>query len=223
MDVIEAIKSRKSIRGYRKDPVPREVIQKILETAVRAPSGVNTQPWEFIVATGQVLDQIREENTRLFNEGVTSTNKGRSQPYEGIYRQRQVELAVELFKLMGIAREDKVARNKWALRGYRFFEAPCEIVICADKKMSEHNDIIGIGAVCQSICLAALEFGLGTCIAEQGIEYDQVWRKFAHIPDSKRLVAGITIGYPDWEFPANKLVSAREPVDKLTTWLGWGM
>ena len=222
MDVIEAIKSRKSIRGYRKDPVPREVIQKILETAVRAPSGVNTQPWEFVVATGRVLDQIREENTRLFNEGATSTNKGRSQPYEGIYRQRQVDLAIELFKLMGITREDKEARNKWMLRGYRFFEAPCEIVICADTKMSEHNDIIGIGTVCQSICLAALEFGLGTCIAQQGVEYDQVWRKFAHIPDSKLLVTGITIGYPDWEFPANKLVSAREPVDKLTTWLGWG-
>jgi nitroreductase len=140
-------------------------------------------------------------------------------PFEGAYRQRQVELAKELFKLMGIAREDKEARHKWMLRGFRFFEAPCEIVVCADKTMDRHIDMLGIGAVCQSICLAALEFGLGTCIANQGIMYDQAWRKLAGITDSKRLVAGITVGYPDPEFPANRLVSPREPVDSLITWL----
>jgi len=80
--------------------------------------------------------------------------------------------------------------------------------------------MLGIGALCQSICLAALEYGLATCIADQGIMYDQVWRKHAGIPDTRRLVAGITIGYPDPDFPANKLVSAREPVESLVTWLG---
>jgi len=219
LDVIEAIRSRRSIRGFRKDPVPREAIQKILETAVRSPSGMNTQPWEFVVATGTVLDQIREENARLFNEGAIPTNDMTPRPFEGAYRQRQVELAKELFKLMGIAREDKEARHKWMLRGFRFFEAPCEIVVCADKTMDRHIDMLGIGAVCQSICLAALELGLGTCIADQGIMYDQAWRKLAGIPDSKRLVAGITVGYPDPEFPANRLVSPREPVDSLITWL----
>ena len=219
MDVMEAIRSRRSIRGFKKDPVPREAIQKILETAVRSPSGMNTQPWEFVVATGSVLDQIREENTRLFNEGAIPTNDMTPRPFEGAYRQRQVELAKELFKLMGIAREDKEARHKWMLRGFRFFEAPCEIVVCADKTMDRHIDMLGIGAVCQSICLAALEFGLGTCIADQGIMYDQAWRKLAGITDSKRLVAGITVGYPDPEFPANRLVSPREPVDSLITWL----
>lgn len=219
MDVIEAIRSRRSIRGFKKDPIPREAIQKILETAVRSPSGMNTQPWEFVVATGTVLDQIREENARLFNEGAIPTNDMTPRPFEGAYRQRQVELAKELFKLMGIAREDKEARHKWMLRGFRFFEAPCEIVVCADKTMDRHIDMLGIGAVCQSICLAALELGLGTCIADQGIMYDQAWRKLAGIPDSKRLVAGITVGYPDPEFPANRLVSPREPVDSLITWL----
>ena len=221
MDVIEAIKSRRSIRAYKKDPVSREVIQEILDAAIRSPSGMNTQPWEFVVATGPILEQIREENTRLFNEGATPTNDMPTRPYEGIYRQRQVALGIELFKLMGIAREDKEARHKWTLRGFRFFEAPCEIVICVDKKLDQPMDMIAIGSVCQSICLAALEFDLGTCIADQGIMYDHVWRQFAHIPDTKRLVTGIAIGYPDWEFPANKLVSTREPVDKVVTWIGW--
>lgn len=221
MDITEAIVTRRSIRGFKKDPVPREILQKILEVAVRAPSGMNTQPWEFIVAGGDALDKIREENTRLFNEGAIPTNDMTPRPFEGIYRQRQVNLAIELFKLMGIAREDKEARHKWMLRGFRFFDSPCEIVICAGKNMDRHIDMIGIGAICQTICLAALEYGLATCIADQGIMYDQVWRRYAGVPESKRVVAGITIGYPDWEFPANKLVSAREPVDNLVTWLGY--
>jgi nitroreductase len=182
---------------------------------------MNTQPWEFVVAGGKDLDLIREECSRLFNEGAFPTNDMLRQPFEGVFKKRQVDLAVELFKLMGIAREDKEARKQWMLRGFRFFDAPCQIIICADKELKYHLDMLGVGALCQTICLAALEYGLGTCIADQGIMYDQVWRKYANIPESKRLIAGISIGYPDLDFPANKLVSSREPVDSITTWLGY--
>jgi len=221
LDVIDAINNRRSIRGFKKDPVPREVIQKILEAAVRTPSGMNTQPWEFVVAGGKELDEIREECTRLFNEGAFPTNDMLRKPYEGIYRQRQVDLAIQIFKIQGISREDKEARRLWMLRGCRFFDAPCQIVICADKELQYHLDMLGLGALCQTICLAALEYGLGTCIADQGIIYDQVWRKYTGIPESKRLVAGITIGYPDPGVPINAMVTPREPVDKITTWLGY--
>ena len=221
MDVIDAINNRRSIRGFKKDPVPREVIQKVLEAAVRTPSGMNTQPWEFVVAGGKVLDEIREECDRLFNEGAFPTNDMLRKPYEGIYRQRQVDLAMQIFKIIGISREDKEARRLWMLRGFRFFDAPCQIVICADKELQYHLDMLGLGALCQTICLAAMEYGLGTCIADQGIMYDQVWRKYTGIPESKRLVAGITIGYPDPGVPINAMVTPRESVDKITTWLGY--
>jgi nitroreductase len=221
MDIIEALKSRKSIRGFKKDPVAKATIQAILEAAVRTPSGMNTQPWEFVVASGSALDQIRDECGRLFDAASFPTNDMLRKPYEGVYRQRQVDLAMEIFRLMGIAREDKEARKKWMSRGFRLFDAPCEVVICADREMDFHLDMLGIGAMCQSVCLAALEYGLGTCIADQGIMYDQVWRKYVNIPDSKRLIAGISMGYPDQDFPANKLVTPREPVDKITTWLGF--
>jgi len=221
MDVIDAMKTRKSIRGFKKDPVPKGLIHKILEAAVRAPSGLNTQPWEFVVATGEKLDKIREEITSLFSQGAFPTYEFLRKPFEGVYRKRQVELGIELYRLMGIAREDKEKRNQWTMHGLRFFEAPCQIVICTDKELQYPLDMIGIGAVCQSICLAALEYGLGTCIADQGIWYEQVWRKYADIPDSKRLVEGITLGYPDWDHQANKLVTAREQVDNITAWLGF--
>ncbi|MDD5311617.1 MAG: nitroreductase [Dehalococcoidia bacterium] len=221
MDIIEALKTRRSIRGFKQDPVSRETIHKILEAAIRTPSGMNTQPWEFVVAGGKVLDRIREECGKLFNQGVIPTNDMLRKPFEGVYRQRQVDLAMQIFSLMGIAREDREARKQWMLRGFRFFDAPCQIVICAEKEMQYHLDMLALGAICQSICLAALGYGLGTCIADQGIMYDHVWRQYAAIPESKRLVAGIAVGYPDNSFPANRLVTGREPVGNITTWLGF--
>jgi nitroreductase len=73
----------------------------------------------------------------------------------------------------------------------------------------------------QSICLAALSRGLGTCIEDQGVMYPDVIRRFAAVPESKRIVIAIAIGYPDWDFPANKVETAREPVDSITSWCGF--
>jgi len=77
-----------------------------------------------------------------------------------------------------------------------------------------------IGALMQTICLAALHHGLGTCIEDQGTMFPDVVRKFTGMPDSKRIVISIAIGYPDWDFPANKLESRREPLENVVTWCG---
>ena len=81
--------------------------------------------------------------------------------------------------------------------------------------------VIDVGSLVQTICLAALEFGLGTCIAGQVIQYPDVVRKYAGIPESKRMVIGLTIGYPDWDHPANKLESTRDPLENVVTWCGF--
>ena len=106
-------------------------------------------------------------------------------------------------------------------RGFRFFDAPAAIIICADRSLAEAGPLLDIGSVLQTICLAALNYGLGTCIEDQGTMYPDVLRKFADIPDSKRIIISIAIGYPDWDFPANKLESTREPIESLITWCGF--
>ena len=78
-----------------------------------------------------------------------------------------------------------------------------------------------VGAVMQNICLAALNYGLGTCIEDQGVMYPDVVRKFADISESKRIIIAIAIGYPNWDFPANRVESTREPVESITTWCGF--
>ena len=223
MDIIEAVKKRKSVRGYKPDPVPKETLQQILELASRAPSAMNTQPWEFTVLTGDVLETIRRSNVELLNSGTPPNPEHVvvDWPRESIYRQRQVDLAKQLFNLMDIPREDKEKRAKWMERGFRYFDAPVVVIISVDRCLSESGPLIDIGAVMQTIGLIALHFGLATCIEDQGVTYPQVLREYAHIPDSKRIIMAIAIGYPDWDFPANKVETEREPINNITAWLGF--
>ena len=223
MNIIEAINSRKSIRGFKSDSVDQATITKILETAVRAPSAMNTQPWEFFVITGDVLDAMRTKIVEKLNAGapMQPDHLVVGWPPDSIYRDRQVGLAKQLFKLMDIQREDKEKRASWLERGFRFFDAPVVVIVVTDKSLSESGPLFDIGAVVQSFCLAALEFGLGTCIEDQGVLYPEVARELAGIGDTKRLMIAIAIGYPDPNFPANQIHSEREAVDKITTWVGF--
>ena len=223
MDILEAIKERKSIRSFKPDPVPKEILKEVLDVACRAPSGMNTQPWEFIVLAGDVLENIRRANVEKLNSGAVPSPEHLviGWPPDSVYRQRQVELAIQIFKLMDIQREDKEKRAKWMERGFRFFDAPAAIILMTDRSLTEAGPLLDMGAVMQNICLSALNYGLGTCIEDQGGMYPDVLRKFADIPESKRIIICIAIGYPNWDFPANKLVSARVPVDSNTTWCGF--
>lgn len=223
MNIIEAINARKSIRGFKPDPVDRATITKILEAAVRAPSAMNTQPWEFFVITGDVLDQIRKKIIEKLNSGapMQPDHMVVGWPPDSVYRDRQVALAKQLFQLMDIRREDTTKRAWWLERGFRFFDAPVAIIVVTDKSLSESAPLFDIGAVVNNICLAALEYDLGTCIEDQGILYPEVARELAVIPDTKRLMIAVAMGYPDDRFPANQVKSERVPVDQLTSWIGF--
>lgn len=221
MDIIDAVQSRKSIRGYKPVPVPKEVIREILDIASRSPSAMNTQPWEVTVVTGEVLDKIRQAHIELLTSGVRPNPDVPLKRPEGIYRQRQVDLAVQLFQLMGIAREDREKRAEWTQRGYRFFDAPAAIILSVDRSLEESKAMMDIGSFAQTVCLIACKYGLGTCIEDQGIMFPEVLREFTHIPESKRIVISIAIGYPDWDFPANKVEAKREPVENFVTWWGF--
>ena len=106
-------------------------------------------------------------------------------------------------------------------RGFRHFDAPVSIIILTDRSLAESAPLLDLGGVMQSICLAAWGHGLGTCIEDQSVMYPEVLRKAANIPDTKRIIIGIALGYLDWDFPANRVESTRVPVDSITTWCGF--
>lgn len=221
MELIEAIKSRKSIRGYKPTPVPREVMTEILEIATRAPSGYNSQPWEFIVLGGKVLDDLKHAVHEEFSSGTKPHPDFPIESLAGVYRERQKELGITLFRLMGITREDTEKRNQWSLKGMRAFDAPNVIILSMDEEAGTgFQTVFSLGTVTQTIALAAVDYGLGTCIQGVLTYYPAILRKIADIPESKKLAIGIAIGYPDWDLPANKLQSIREPLVNIVTWRG---
>ncbi|WP_028314748.1 nitroreductase [Desulfatibacillum aliphaticivorans] len=224
MEVKEAIRKRKSIRKFTSQPVSKEDLRSVLELAAWAPSAENTQPWEFFVLGGEVLDKIREANVEKVRSFELPPEEMHyilvERPKGSVYRERQIEIGKALFELMDIPREDKVKRAAWMERGFRYFEAPAAIIIAAEMSLPLQQTFLDVGAVMQNICLAAADKGLYTCIENQGVTYADVVKKHAGIPESKRLVAAIAIGYPDWDFPANKVESQREPIDNVITWCG---
>jgi len=221
MNIIEAVRSRRSIRAYQGKPVPKEIIEEVLEISVRAPSAMNTQAWEFAVITGDLLEKIKDENVKLIESGTMPNPDVTPAAYEGLYKKRQVDLAKQLYALLEITKEDKEKRMEWTKQGFRFFDAPAIIIAHSDKSLSEAHSMYDIGAVVHTISLVALSYGLGTCIQGQGIMFPEVIRKYTSIPESKRLIICITIGYPDMDFPANKLVTDRAPAKDVTQWFGF--
>ena len=221
MDIIEAVKARKSIRAYKDKKVPRGVIEEILDISVRAPSALNTQPWEFAVISGDVLEKIGRENVKKIEEGSMPNPDVAPVAYQGIYKKRQVTLGKTLYGLLGITKEDKEKRAEWTKQGFRFFGAPAAIIAYCDASLSEGHSMYDVGAVVQTISLVALNYGLGTCIQGQGILFPDVIRKHTGIEESKRLIICISIGYPDSDFPGNALVTERVPAKEITQWFGF--
>ncbi len=223
MEFKELIRARNSIRGYLDKPVPRDVIESIIEVAKWAPSSMNTQPWHVHVVTGAPLDRIRKGNTDNMVAGVPPKRDfPMREAYEGVHRQRQINVAVQLFEAMGIARDDKPRRTDWVMRGFRQFDAPVSLVLTYNKYLEpaaiSHFDL---GAFSHAIVLAAWEQGLGCVINGQGIMQSSVVREHARIPDDQNIMICIAMGYPDDSFIANTVKSVREDNAQFVHYVGF--
>ena len=179
MDFETLVQSRKSVRGFKKKPVPRAVIEEILEVAKRAPSSMNTQPWHVHVLTGEPLEEVRRRNMEEMMAGAKAKRDIVSHgEYQGVHRARQVDIAKKLFGAMGIARDDKPMRQDWVLRGFRQFDAPVSLVLAYDRELDPGAVVhFDLGALCYGIVLAAWDRGLGSVINGQGIMRSDIVRE----------------------------------------------
>ncbi len=223
MQFDDVILGRRSIRGYKPDPVPQALIEEVLQLAMRSPSSMNTQPWNFYVITGEPLNRIRAGNTERMIAGVPQSREFRTgQAFDGLHRERQIGVAKQLFTAMGIARDDKEARQDWVLRGFRQFDAPVCVIITYDKVLSDSDDTaFDCGAVATSLVNAAWSRGLGAVINSQGIMQSPVVRQHAGIADDQIILKSIALGWPDFAFPANAVVSTRKSLSEATVFVGF--
>jgi nitroreductase len=223
MDFDEVVMGRRSIRGYKPEAVPRELIAEVLELAMRAPSSMNTQPWNFTVLTGEPLDRIRQGNSERNLAGIPHSREFRTgHPFAGVHRERQIGVAKQLFAAMGIARDDAPARQDWVMRGFRQFDAPVCVIITYDRELADSDDTaFDCGAVTTALVNAAWSRGLGCVINSQGIMQSPVVREHAGIAEDQVIMKAVAMGWPDERFPANAVVSERKTVAEATRFVGF--
>ena len=226
MDVVEAIRHRRSVRAFKPDTVPQKILKEIIGLALRAPSWANTQPWEFAIASGRKLEEIRQAFIEK-SEELPNPDLAAPREFPEPYNTRRRAIGRQMLEIQGIKREDTEQRMLWGMRGLKLFEAPNVIYIYTDRSFYFQGDSLNVwpifdcGLVAENIMLLATRYGLGTIPAIQAVAYPDVLRQILGIPDSKLIVLGIAIGYPDWDASVNQLQSDREPVDDVATWYGF--
>jgi nitroreductase len=220
MDVIEAIKARHSVRAYKPDSVPKEVLAELMEVALRAPSWANTQTWEFAIVGGEVMRELKQI---LGAKAAAQDERYPDIPrpeWPSPYKERRRELGDQIYRLIGVGRDDMEKQLQWFIHMYRFFDAPNAIIIYTDRGLSEWA-LLNIGLIVQTIALAALNYGLGTTILASVVSYPDEIKRLLNMPESKQLVIALAIGYPDPKAKANKFRSDRVSLEAIISWHGF--
>ena len=220
MNVLDAIRGRRSIRRFHSTPVPEETVRAILEVAARAASGTNSQPWHVTVVTGEARRRVCDAVTAAAKAGErTPEYEYAPTPWPDVYRARARKVGFDLYALYGVKREDMAGRAAAGLRNFTFFGAPVGLFFHMEKLL-RYGSWLDAGMYLQNVMLAAREFGLETCPQEAWCFYGQALRRaLPQIPGDHVILSGMSLGYEDKAAPENTLVTEREPLANYTTFL----
>jgi nitroreductase len=223
MELIEAIKKRKSVRAYTPDPVSKDVMKDLLEAAILAPTGSNLQPFKFYVAGGEGKKRLDEVLLKCVDDGEQTSNElqmsreGGDEEVQNKMNSRRMALMREV---MDILRNNDVPIENFARGSFHYFGAPVAIFITMDQSLAE-NALVAVGAAVQNLMLAACEKGLGTCWIGMALMYSKQIRETLNIPESERIITSLALGYPDEEAPVNTFKAGRDEFDEFVEWFGW--
>ncbi|MGC6535299.1 MAG: nitroreductase [Parvibaculales bacterium] len=221
--VSDAINTRFSCRAFLDKPVAEDDVRYIVETATRAPSGGNLQPWHVYVLQGEPRDKL----VNLIAEKGAANPAGEGAEYNiypseitSPYKDRRYDIGERMYETMGVAREDKAARFAWLASNFTFFNAPVGMFFAIDKQMQE-GQWSDMGMLIQTISLLARERGLHTCPQEAWAIWAPTVKDYLGIPDNMTFFCGLALGYADPDAPVNSLESPRAPIDEVVQYLGF--
>jgi len=220
MELEQAVLGRRSIRAFRPDPVPPAVLRELIDMARWTPSAVNTQPWEFTVVGGDLLEKLRSrlrEAAAVDPVGKPEMSSPTNLPDR--FKARRVDLGNAVLQALGIAADDKAKKDEWFLFGIGFFDAPHVIVLTMERCFTELA-VMDMGAVALTLMLLAHGRGLGTCPQAAPLRYPWIFHEVLGIPETKRVTLAIPIGYPNLDASVNRFTRTRVSTDELLRWLG---
>ena len=211
LTVTQSMQQRKSVRAFSDRNVTREVLQDLLETAARAPSGSNLQPWKVYAVTGEAKKQLSQAIfTRAAEQPMGDTPDIRMYPEKMAepWRQRRIDCGETMYTALGISRDNKAARFEQGAKNLTFFDAPVGLIVTMDRSLSE-SQIMDVGIFVQSILLLAEERGLATCPQAAWQMWSETIRKQLEIADNEMVMVGISLGYAATEEAAANIVQPR--------------
>lgn len=217
MKVADALKARQSIRAFLPKAVDKATIEDILNLAGHAPSGTNTQPWRVAVVTGLSKEKLQTAMENAFRAGEPKAMEYKYYPdnWMSPYIERRRACGLQMYSTLDIKREDKQRQlDQWAAN-YRAFDAPVMLLFFIDKVM-ETGSYMDYGMFLQSIMLAAVEKGLGTCPQAALGEFPTIVKEQLGYSDNEVLIGGMALGYPDIDALVNTYRTPREPVGNYT-------
>jgi len=230
MKLEDAIASRRSVRAFLPKPVSRETVSRILETASRAPSGTNIQPWKVHALAGEARAALTKAiMTAREAEGVTGNNpkpdpkKPDAEParrWAEPYLSRRRKVGWDLYGLLEIEKGDKPAMWRQHGRNYEFFDAPVGLMFVIDSDL-EKPAWLDLGMFMQNVMLAAREEDLDTCPQGAWLHYADLVHETLGLGAGERIASGMALGYADPDAPENTLVTERVEVDDFANFSGF--
>jgi nitroreductase len=221
VDVIEAIRRRRSTRAFLDKPVTEADLRSILDVARWAPSGGNCQPWHLYALSGASMKRFRAEvEAAMQTEPLGEPTEFPMYPpqIKEPYRTRRFECGEDLYRSIGIPREDKAARIRQLTKNFEFFGAPAAFFFALDRQM-DRGQWAHLGMLMQTLALVAEARGLGTCMQESWMTRHSLIRRFFGVPDELQIYCGLAVGYADENAPINSWRTTRAEIDEFTTFL----
>ena len=213
----ELLASRYSCRAFLPQPVPRPIIDRILTAAQRTASWCNSQPWQIVIASGEAKERFRK---LIYTEAASGAGDDHDftppREYLGVYLERRRESGFQLYNTLGIARGDKAAYGKQALENYNFFGAPHVAVIHTDEALGIYG-AIDCGAYVGNFLLAVQALGLGAIPQAALARHSGLIRRHFGLDDSRRVVCGISFGFPDRDHKINSYRTSRASIADTAT------
>lgn len=217
MKVEDALQQRKSVRAFLDKAVEEEKIKAILTAASHAPSGVNTQPWQVAVVTGECKQRLQNRVEMAFRGGDRGKAEYKYYPDDWVepFKSRRKACGLQMYSTLGIKREDKQRQlDQWAAN-YRSFDAPVMLLFFMDK-IFQTGSFLDYGMFLQSIMLAAVEQGMATCSQASLASYTDIIREELDYPKESILLCGMALGYEDKNALINSYRTPRESIDSFT-------
>lgn len=216
LDEIDRLASvRRSVRAFKPDPVPQDIIKRVLDITLATPSNCNVQPWHIHIISGDALQRLSKAMLEQARAGLTPDHDiPEAGPYPGRFRERQIDAAKRLFAATGVAREDIAARTASILRNYVFFDAPHLALFCVPDWAGE-RELADCGQAMQSLMFALTAAGLGSCPQGAAGGYAATTHRILGIPADQRILAGISFGYADPDHPSAGVKPPRASVEEM--------